>query len=67
MIAMRRLVFRGWGFEAGLRVHVIHPEKVPDAPVPTRAQRTASVADMLKRSDRIRNDIEALWRMHGGR
>lgn len=50
-----------------MRVQVIHPAKVADRPVRTTAQRAASVAEMLKRVDRVRNDTETLWRMHGGR
>jgi len=64
---MRRLVVRGWGVEAGMRVRVIHPAKNTQRPVPSAAQRAASVSDMLKRVDRVRNDTERLWRLHGGR
>ncbi|HYH11071.1 MAG TPA: hypothetical protein VD789_01860 [Thermomicrobiales bacterium] len=67
MIAMRRLVVRGWGVEAGMRVQVIHPAKASDQLEQANAHRAASVAEMLKRVDRVRNDTELLWRLHGGR
>lgn len=67
MIAMRRLRFRGWGVEADMRVRVVRPQTASESkPVRSLAQRAASESAMQRRADRARNDIERLWRLHGG-
>lgn len=67
MIAMRRLMIRGWGVEAGLRVRVIHPAKPQQPRVSVgAAERAAAEMAMLKQIDRQRSEVERRWLEIGG-
>lgn len=68
MIGTRRLMIFGWGFEAGMRIRVIHPSKAAkDAEIVTVTERAARQADLLRFIDRQRMETERRWIEIGGR
>lgn len=68
VIAMRRLMFRGWGVEAGLRIRVIHPDAPGEArkPVMSLAERALHNATIRREIDRQRAEAEVRWFTIGG-
>lgn len=69
MIAIRRLLFRGWGADPGMRVHVVQPSpiKPPAGRAKTIASRAAAARRRADAAERQRRQIETLWITHGGR
>jgi hypothetical protein len=68
VIAIRRLMIRGWGVEAGMRVRVIRPEPRGQAPRPsiTKLERAMHEATIRRMADRNRSEAEVRWFMIGG-
>lgn len=66
MIAMRRMMIRGWGLEAGLRVRMVRPTTLADEAGPSAAEATARYYDAIRDADLRRSYWHRMWLEHGG-
>jgi len=67
MIAMRRVMFRGWGLEVGLRMRFMRPEFTRLVRTSPDVQRVARRRDSMRDADQRRAHWERIWIEQGGR